>query len=261
MSVSATLDEIHAMFRAENAAMLDAAIQRMEGAIDARMTGYENRISKEVSDLQRRAEQLELRKKARADENNDPAVQEAKRRRRSLSVETGSDGMGSTARSHASLRRHDDEERHTVVFSGFTAKSHKMLPIDYAKLQLLWWKGGLMMFSLDFPRIFTKSVMDYAMLQLAVVGKLAVHADVCDLGDRVFTPNIRTSVWSLALQMLGGGVMDHGFYGGSLLPNEMILVLSWVSFGDCFTVSNWYELHGRWPYGETDLQDGLAERD
>ena len=44
-----------------------------------------------------------------------------------------------------------------------------------------------MMFSLDFPRIFTKSVMDYAMLQLAVVGKLAVHADVCDLGDRVFT--------------------------------------------------------------------------
>ena len=82
------------MFRAENAAMLDAAIQRMEGAIDARMTGYENRISKEVSDLQRRAEQLELRKKARADENNDPAVQEAKRRRRSLSVETGSDTYG-----------------------------------------------------------------------------------------------------------------------------------------------------------------------
>ena len=30
MSVSATLDEIRAMFRAENAAMLDAAIQRME---------------------------------------------------------------------------------------------------------------------------------------------------------------------------------------------------------------------------------------
>ena len=100
------------------------------------MTGYENRISKEVSDLQRRAEQLELRKKARADENNDPAVQEAKRRRRSLSVGPGSDGMGSNARSHASLRRHDDEERHTVVFSGFTAKSHKMLPVDYAKLQL-----------------------------------------------------------------------------------------------------------------------------
>ena len=44
---------------------------------------------------------------------------------------------------------------------------------------------------------------DYVMLQLAVVEKLTVHADVCDLGDRVFTPNIRTSVWSLALQMLG----------------------------------------------------------
>ena len=45
---------------AENAAMLDAALQKMEGAIDARMTGYENGISKEVSDLQKRTEQLEL---------------------------------------------------------------------------------------------------------------------------------------------------------------------------------------------------------
>ena len=93
------------MFRAENALMLDAAIQKMEGAIDARMTGYENRISKEVSDLQKRTEQLELREKARAEGNN-PAVQEVKRRRRSLSVETGSDGVGSNARSYASSRRH-----------------------------------------------------------------------------------------------------------------------------------------------------------
>ena len=137
-----------------------------------------------------------------------------------------------------------------------------LLPIDYAKLQLPVVERWADDVFAGFPENFhKKSVMDYAMLQLAVVEKLAVHADVCDLGDRVFTPNIRTSVWSLALQMLGGGVMDHGFCGGSLLPNEMILVLSWVSFGDCFTVSNWYELHGRWPYGETDLQDGLAERD
>ena len=116
--MSVSLDEIRAMFRAENAAMLDAALQKMEGAIDARMTGYENRISTEVSDLQKRAVQLELREKARADGNINPAVQEAKRRRRSLSVETGSDGVGSNARSHASSRRHDDEERHTFVFSG-----------------------------------------------------------------------------------------------------------------------------------------------
>ena len=47
--MSVSIEEILAMFRAENALMLDAAIQKMEGAIDARMTGYENRISKEVS--------------------------------------------------------------------------------------------------------------------------------------------------------------------------------------------------------------------
>ena len=59
--MSVSLDEIRAMFRAENTAMLDAALQKMEGVIDARMTGYENRISTEVSDLQKRTEQLELR--------------------------------------------------------------------------------------------------------------------------------------------------------------------------------------------------------
>ena len=90
-------------------------------------------------------------------------MQEAKRRRRSLSVETGSDGV-SNARSHASSRRHDDEERHTVVFSGFTAKSRRKLLIDYVKLQL------------------------------PVVERLAGHADVFDLEDKVFAPGIRTSV-------------------------------------------------------------------
>ena len=68
--MSVSIEEIRAMFRAENALMLDAAIQKMEGAIDAMMTGYENRISKEVSDLQKRTEQLELREKARAEGNN-----------------------------------------------------------------------------------------------------------------------------------------------------------------------------------------------
>ena len=81
-----------------------------------------------------------------------------------ISVETGSDGVGSNARSHASSRRHDDEERHTVVFSGFTAKSRKKLLIDYVKLQL------------------------------PVVERLAGHADVFDLEDKVFAPGIRTSV-------------------------------------------------------------------
>ena len=169
MSVSASLDEIRAMFRAENAARLDATLLKMEGAIDARMTCYETRLMKEVSALQKRREQLELRDKARADENDDPAVQEAKRRRRSLSVETGSDGIGSNARDHASLRRHDVEERHTVVFSGFPAKSRKKLLINYVKLPL------------------------------PVVERLAGHADVLDLGDKVFAPSIRTNIAMIRL--------------------------------------------------------------
>ena len=135
----ASLDEFRAMVRAENAAMLEAAFQKMESTTDTRLTCYENRILKEVSDLQKRTEQLELREKAHADENDDPAVQEAKRRRRSLSVETGSDGVGSNARSHASSRRHDDEERHTVVFSRFPSKSRKKLLIDYACGRKVGW--------------------------------------------------------------------------------------------------------------------------
>ena len=54
-----------------------------------------------------------------------------------FSAETGNAGMGSNARDHASLRRHDDEERHIVVFSGFPAKSRKKLLNDNVKLQLL----------------------------------------------------------------------------------------------------------------------------
>ena len=166
--MSVSIEEIRAMFRAENALMLDAALQKMEGAIDARMTGYENRISKEVSDLQKRTEQLELREKARAEGNN-PAVQEVKRRRRSLSVETGSDGVGSNACSFASSRRHDDEEQHTVVFSGFPAKSRRKLLIDFVKLQL------------------------------PVVERFAGIADIFDLEDKVFAPGIRTSVAMIRL--------------------------------------------------------------
>ena len=114
-----------------------AAFQKMESTIDTRMAIYENRISKEVSDLQKRTEQLELREKARADENNNPAVQEAKRRRRSLSVETGSDGVGSNARSRASSRRHDDEERQTP-------RSHaKSFLLITSSCSYLWWKGWL----------------------------------------------------------------------------------------------------------------------
>ena len=60
--------------------------------------------------------------------------------------------MGSNARDHASLRRHDVEERHTVVFSGFPAKS-----------------------------------------------RLAGHADVLDLGDKVFAPSIRTNIAMIRL--------------------------------------------------------------
>ena len=77
--------------------------------------------------------------------------------------------MGSNARDHAALRRHDDEERHTVLFSGFSAKSRKRLLVDYVKLQL------------------------------PVVERLAGHADVFDLGDEVFAPSIRTNIAMIRL--------------------------------------------------------------
>ena len=164
-----SLDEIRSMIRAENATLLDATLQKLEGVIDARLAGQEARLMKEISALQKRTEQLELRDRDRADENDDSAVQEAKRRRRSLSAETGNAGMGSNARDHAALRRHDDEERHTAVFSGFSAKSRNKLFIDFVKLQL------------------------------PVVERLAGHADVLDLGDKVFAPNIRTNIAMIRL--------------------------------------------------------------
>ena len=159
-----SLEAIRSMIRAEHATLLDEARQKLEGVIDARLADQEARFMKEISALQKRTEQLELRDTDRTDENDDPAVQETKRRRRSVSVETGNVGMEKSARDHASLRRHDDEERHTVVFSGFPAKSRKKLLIYYVKLQL------------------------------PVVERLAGHADLLDLGDNVFAPGIRTSV-------------------------------------------------------------------
>ena len=96
-------------------------------------------------------------------------MQEVKRRRRSLSVETGSDGVGSNARSYASSRRHDEEEQNTVVFSGFPAKSRRKLLIDFVKLQL------------------------------PVVERFAGNADIFDLEDEVFAPGICTSVAMIRL--------------------------------------------------------------
>ena len=79
--------------------MLEASIKRLENSFEERL-----------------ASKLELRTKDRDDENEDPAAQEAKRRRRSLSAEPGTGGMRSNARDHAESRR-DDEVRHTIVFT------------------------------------------------------------------------------------------------------------------------------------------------
>ena len=129
-----SLDEFRSMVKADNATLLGVTLQRLEGMMDAKFADQEARFAKEISTLQKGIEQLELRPRDRA------------------------------ARDHAASRRHDDEERHTVVFSGFTAKSRKRLLIDYVKLQL------------------------------PVVGRLAGHADVLDFGDKVFTPSIRTNI-------------------------------------------------------------------
>ena len=149
--------------------LLESNIQRLENTLDERLASQEARFMKEISELQKRAEQLELRFKDRDDENEDPAAQEAKRRRRSSSVEPGTGGMRSNARDHADLRRNDDEERHTIVFTGFAAKSRK------------------------------KHVIDYVKLQLDVVERLAGHADVSVLKDKVFAPSIRTNIAMLHL--------------------------------------------------------------
>ena len=58
------------MIRAENDTLLDAALQKLEGVIDARLAGHEARLMKEIAALQKRTEQLELRDRDRADEND-----------------------------------------------------------------------------------------------------------------------------------------------------------------------------------------------
>ena len=169
LSMSVSLDEIRMMFKAENASMLDGALQVMERQMAARLADQEARFMRVVSALQNRMEQLELRDRDRNDGNDEPAVQEVKRPRRNLNAENGNVGMGSNARDLPASRRHDEVERHTVVFSGFTAKSRKRLLIDYVKLQL------------------------------PVVERLAGHTDVSDLGDKVFTPSIRTNIVMIRL--------------------------------------------------------------
>ena len=64
--VSMPLDEIRSMIRAEHATLLDATLQKLEGVIDARLAGQEARLMKEISSLQKRTEQLELRDRDRA---------------------------------------------------------------------------------------------------------------------------------------------------------------------------------------------------
>ena len=114
-----------------NAAMLESTVQKLENVIDVKLDGQETRLMKEISALQKRTDQLEHRVNDRAGESGDPVVQDAKRGRWSFSAESGSDGMGSNARDHAEMRHHEEvEEHHTVVFSGFPAKSRKKPVID-----------------------------------------------------------------------------------------------------------------------------------
>ena len=167
--MSVSLDEIRMMFRAENDSMLNGALQAMERRMTARLAEQEVRLREVISALQNRMEQLELRAR---DENvgyEEPAVQEVMRPRRNLNAENGNVGMGSNARDIPESRQHDEAERHTVVLSGFPAKSRKRLLIDYVKLQL------------------------------PVVERLAGHADVSNLGDKVFTPSIRTNIVMIRL--------------------------------------------------------------
>ena len=75
-----SLDDIRSLIMAENATLLDTTLQKLEGVIDARLTGQEALLMKEISALQKRAELLELRNRDRADDDDDEtaAVQEAK---------------------------------------------------------------------------------------------------------------------------------------------------------------------------------------
>ena len=73
---------------------------------------------------------LELRDRDRADDDGEVSatVQEAKRRRKSASVETRSVGVERGARDRPSSLQQEVEESHIVVFSGFPTKSRKKLP-------------------------------------------------------------------------------------------------------------------------------------
>ena len=157
------------MFKAENDSMLNGALQAMERRMTARLAEQEARFREAISALQNRTDQLEPRARDENAGNEEPAVQEVMRPRRNLNGENGNVGMGANARDLPESRQHDEVERHTVVFSGFPAKSRKRLLIDYVKLQL------------------------------PVVERLAGHAGVSDLGDKVFTPSIRTNIVMIRL--------------------------------------------------------------
>ena len=74
-----SLDEIRVMFKAENPSLLDGALQSMERQMAARLSDQEARFMREISALQNRMEQLELRARDRNDGNDESAVQEVKR--------------------------------------------------------------------------------------------------------------------------------------------------------------------------------------
>ena len=147
---------------------LDERLAKQENTFDEKLANQETRMNEKFLDIQKLAAQLELRLIQDA-ENMDPAAQEAKRRRRSSSVEPGTGGMKSNARDLADFRRHDEEERHTIVFTGFPAKSRRNLVNDFIKLQL------------------------------KVVLRLAGYAEDVDLKDRIFAPSIRTNIAMLHL--------------------------------------------------------------
>ena len=94
-----------------NEALLDPANQKLKSVIDTRLAGLEPLLTKEISALEKRTEQLDL-----PDRDSDDCDEEAKRCRRSVDVETGGGCVEKSIRDHASLRQHDDEERHAVVF-------------------------------------------------------------------------------------------------------------------------------------------------
>ena len=150
-------------------------------------------------------------------------------------METRSVGVERGARNHASLRRHDDEELHTVVFSGFAAKSRK------------------------------KRLVDHVKLQLPVVERLAGHADVLDIGEKVIAPGKRTSVamtrfptkaalfkflsawkeadeagWRDSCARLRGRDQETVVHGCMAEIRRLLCTVAWPRSGDCCA-----RLHGR----------------